>query len=302
MLAQGIARLSADVCLPVKAFLGHAHSLVGHCYYLFVPSVISVEDKIYNCPKFIGLPDLTRAALPEAPPLLDPEVDFNKGMREFYLSVYSLGRLFTSNPFKVRRAAHRAWQVYQEQKTLKPTSVEKGLSIALIGHSYLLHDQTLNYRLVAKLERMGARVLFPDIASEEELHAALYRVVERPYWTYEDEVVGAGAYFLEKDVDGLVALGAMGCGPDSLMIDLLRRRAKGTKPFLSLVIDEHTSESGLITRLEAFVDMLGRHRGPKTFFITLPPDKEWRTMRILGIPNMGHTCTAFKSPANRFLP
>jgi len=62
---------------------------------------------------------------------------------------------------------------------------------------------------------------------------------------------------------GFQALRVLGCGPDSLMIDLLRRRAKGTKPFLSLVIDEHTSESGLITRLEAFVDMIGRHRGPK---------------------------------------
>jgi predicted nucleotide-binding protein (sugar kinase/HSP70/actin superfamily) len=36
----------------------------------------------------------------------------------------------------------------------------------------------------------------------------------------------------------------------------LEARQRGKVPFLSITIDEHTGEAGLITRLEAFVDML----------------------------------------------
>jgi predicted nucleotide-binding protein (sugar kinase/HSP70/actin superfamily) len=46
-----------------------------------------------------------------------------------------------------------------------------------------------------------------------------------------------------------------------MMIDMVRHRARGFKtPFLHLSLDEHTSEGGLVTRLEAFLDMVKRRK------------------------------------------
>ena len=57
---------------------------------------------------------------------------------------------------------------------------------------------------------------------------------------------------------------AFGCGPDSLMLEDIRRKAKNfSKPLLNLTIDEHTGEAGFITRLEAFCDMLYRNKRAK---------------------------------------
>jgi predicted nucleotide-binding protein (sugar kinase/HSP70/actin superfamily) len=94
------------------------------------------------------------------------------------------------------------------------------------------------------------------------LDAGTVKLVKRPYWTYEDEVVGAAGHYLDQDADGVLGVVCFGCGPDSMMLEVVQRAAKGAHktPFSTIVIDEHTGEAGLVTRLEAFVDMLERRK------------------------------------------
>ncbi len=60
MLSEGSARVIADTCLPVKVFLGHVLSLVEKCDWIFIPAIRSVKKNVYNCSKFLGLPDMTK--------------------------------------------------------------------------------------------------------------------------------------------------------------------------------------------------------------------------------------------------
>ena len=96
----------------------------------------------------------------------------------------------------------------------------------------------------------------------EALEAATAKLVGRAYWTYENEVSGAGQYYLVSGVDGVIGLTTFGCGPDSVMIDMVRRQAARLKttPFISLTLEEHTAEAGIVTRLEAFLDMIQRKK------------------------------------------
>lgn len=96
----------------------------------------------------------------------------------------------------------------------------------------------------------------------EQLESATARLVGRAYWTYEEEVVGAGGQYLRSGVDGVIGIMTFGCGPDSLMMDTLRRQAVRlrTTPFMCLTLEEHTAEVGVITRLEAFLDMICRKK------------------------------------------
>ena len=280
VVASGSSRAVAETCLPVKVFIGHALSLVGKCDYVFVPAIRSMEKNIHNCSKFLGLPDMTKAVAPEVS-ILEVDIDVDKGKRQLYLDVYKLGRLFTWNPFKIKRAAVAAWQAHHaylakmlthKQTPLqvlgemlgKPESKKRNDSnpwarVGLVGHPYLLYDEHVNYRLFSRLKDMGVEVLFPERIKKEDNDAAIAKLVEKAYWTYEREIIGAGGYCLDSEVDGVIALAAFGCGPDSLMMDLLQRYAKRLrKPFMLLTLDEHTSETGLLTRLEAFLDMIYR--------------------------------------------
>ena len=85
--------------------------------------------------------------------------------------------------------------------------------------------------------------------------------VDQPFLHCNEMTGAAGHYLKDNKIDGLITLTAFGCGPDSLMIERITRKAKRfNKPLLNLTIDEQTGEAGFITRLEAFVDMLFRKK------------------------------------------
>jgi predicted nucleotide-binding protein (sugar kinase/HSP70/actin superfamily) len=289
-LAAGAATVVAETCLPTKVFCGHVIELSDRVDCIFIPSIRSIEARVYNCSKFLGLPDLVRAVIKQAPLIIDPDVDINQGMRAMAMAVYQVGRHFSWSPFKVKRAAEEAWETHQTYlATMKgglnpPEAIEKltglksahtvsrsamavgrqsGLTIALVGHPYNIYDDYITHNVFGRLEGMGVRVLTPEVLSEEDLRAGITRLVGRPYWTYEGEVVGAAGHYLYDDqADGVVSVFAFGCGPDSTMMEVVARAAKksGRKPYMALTVDEHSGEAGLVTRLEAFVDMLERRR------------------------------------------
>jgi len=287
MVSSGSSRVVADTCLPVKVFCGHVMSLVDRCDYIFIPAIRSVKYKVYNCSKFLGLPDMTKAVIPESPPILDIDIDVSQGKRKLYQAIYQLGRRFTWNPLKVRRAAIAAFRADRDYRGLMhsqgltppqalgrvaSTGGESGLwrrhpiqpqaTIAIIGHPYLLYDEHINHRLIHRLEQAGNRVLTPEMLTREELEMATAKLAGRDYWTYEHEVVGAGQHYLEDRADGVIGVMTFGCGPDSVMMDMVRREAARLRntPFMCLTLDEHTAEAGVITRLEAFTDMIRRRK------------------------------------------
>jgi predicted nucleotide-binding protein (sugar kinase/HSP70/actin superfamily) len=295
VIASGSSRVVADTCLPVKVFLGHVLSLIGRCDYIFIPAIRSLKSKIYNCSKFLGLPDMTRAVITECPAILDVDVDISKGKSNLYKAINKLGRYFTRSASKVERASMDAWQahlkyrqlmsnygltplkamnmtssVYKADDSYNRTETENNsgkpvsnqATIALIGHPYLLYDEYLNHRIIHRLEQAGNRVLTPEMLTVEELESASVRLAGTTYWTFGEEVVGAGEHYLQSAVDGIIGILTFGCGPDSLMMEMVRRRANKLKttPFMSLVLEEHTAETGMITRLEAFLDMINRKK------------------------------------------
>ncbi|MBI2866382.1 MAG: hypothetical protein HYX99_03360 [Chloroflexi bacterium] len=278
IMSSGAARVVADTCLPVKVFCGHVLELADKCDYVFIPAIASLHRRTHNCSKFLGLPDIARAVVPEAR-LLEVDINLPQGKRDLYQSIYSLGRRFTWNMLKVKGAAEAAWQAHLDYQRMmadegltppqvlegEVTPAQKGegwATIAVIGHPYVIYDDFINLRILGRIREMGVRVVTPEMVPQAQLAAGVVRLLGHSYWTYEDEVTGAGGYYLETGVDGIISVTPFGCGPDSLMQDVVRRHARDPyhKPFMSLVIDEHTAEAGLITRLEAFLDMIQRRR------------------------------------------
>ena len=299
ILDYGLRCLTDEICLPVKAFCGQAASLKGKCDFILIPSIYSLEKNVYNCPKFIGLPDLIRSAIPESLPILDPDVDLDKGKSSFYLSLYNLGQRFSANPLRIKRAIDKAIQAQAEFE--KPKESRNGcgdrITIAVVSHPYLIHDEYMNHRLLTHLDEMGAKVLFPEMIENKKLRECLYHITDRPYWTCEDEIIGAGACFIEnQDVDGIISLNAFGCGPDSVMIDMVHNYARKLgKPFLQVVLDEHTSDTGMLTRLEAFLDTIRPRKGKvsRQAHRGNPSRTEGR-IRTLGVPFIGGRLGIFK--------
>ena len=326
MLALGCSRSVGDLCLPVKVFFGHVFSLANDCDYVFVPAIHSPRQGVNSCPKFIGLPDLVRAIVPECPPLLDPDVDLNDGNRGLGEVAYEIGTLFTPARSKVEAAVRKALEASRAFRALMlahrlspPQAIEKmfpgfgeeveagdptsDITVALIGHRYLLHDHHISHRLEQRLRKLGVNTVIAETVDEDRLRASMLELVDQPYWAYEEEIIGAGAHYLRSDVDGIIAVAAFGCGPDSMMLELVQRGAgRVGKRFLKLVFDEHTAEGGLVTRLEAFVDMVRRARHQpaqpaRHARLRAECSDEREGIGALGIPNMGNIAPALRTSA-----
>lgn len=137
---------------------------------------------------------------------------------------------------------------------------KKDLDIAVVGHEYLLFDKFLNHDICGKLERLGARVQTSAALPEEIIEREIQQYKDIS-WVYERDLIGAASYFLSSGtVDGVIFLICFACGPDSITMEIINREINPKKrpPVMTLVIDEHTGDAGILTRLEAFIDMARR--------------------------------------------
>ena len=73
--------------------------------------------------------------------------------------------------------------------------------------------------------------------------------------TYK-ELIRAINYYKEY-VDGIIIISAFPCGPDSIVNDLIIRNTKDI-PIINLIIDEVSSNTGILTRLESFMDIINK--------------------------------------------
>jgi len=279
ILTSGVSKAENESCLAVKVFYGHVLALKEEVDALFVPRLVSVKKKTHTCPKMLGLPDMARAAAGEGITIISPTIDFQSGLWHNYRAVYSLGRIFTSNPLRIIGAGITAWRehrLYLERLTLgldHKSALEgeagsllcegRELRIGVIGHHYNVYDTFTTMSLLERLGSMGVDVVTADMVPEKLRDEELKRLPKDIYWSYEQEVAGAIlACSRHRLVDGIIFMISFPCGPDSIIRVLCEQenRAMGSVPMLTLIMDEHTGEGGFLTRIEAFVDMLRRKK------------------------------------------
>lgn len=328
------AKVVADVtCLPIKVYAGHVAWLRDHGVdAVFTPAIRSVEKDALHCAKFQGLPDIVKSTVPDCPPLLDIEIDVHRRHISPADAFRKLGRTFTWNPLKAERAWARACaaddafrkllvaerltypealaRLYPSEWPEAPApGAEPTLTIGLAGHPYCLHDDYLNHNLVGRLRALGVRVLTSEMIPPQVAREGVAQTTGRVRWFYENWMSGAAGYFLHApEVDGVIAVLAFACGPDSAMVETLTRRAHALgRSFMGLVLDEHGSAAGLITRLEAFVDMLSRQKQTQAeASASAPPAQPARELAapavlsethkpVIGFPVMGTVTYALKS-------
>ncbi|MEW6276112.1 MAG: acyl-CoA dehydratase activase-related protein [Bacillota bacterium] len=143
------------------------------------------------------------------------------------------------------------------EQALKPP--EKKPVVAVIGHPYNLYDPYISMNVLKKLQQAGARVITADQVPEETVRREAGALPKHLFWTLNQRMIGAAFYFLRAGHPrGLLQVTSFGCGPDSMTGELIAGRVLGSGglPFLNLVLDEHSGEAGMLTRLEAFLDMV----------------------------------------------
>ncbi len=282
---RGLKKFVGDTCLPMKLVFGHVITLADKVDYLFIPRMVSIEKDAYLCPHFAGLPDVLRALMPDLPPILDTHFNVRKkGVT--MKSIYEAGKRFNKNPARVYYAYQKAQKAYQKflerirdgitpQEAIQafdgkevslPKEKKERLNIALVGNPYTVYDPFSSLNIIQKLRKLGAKIYTSEMIPDEIIEERVRSLSKRIYWTFGKETVGAAFHYLDsKEIDGLIYIISFECGPDSLLKEIVDDKARKSKKvaYMTLVIDEHTGETGINTRLDAFTEMIKRRRNKK---------------------------------------
>lgn len=260
----GIECTVSEACLPMKLIHGQVASLAQDGHPILVPRLVNVSDKTVFCPKFLGLPDMLRAAIGDAVRIVSPRIDLRKGVLAAGAQFFSSAKALGLDAIQSARAAVRSIVSFDrslESSTKSFSNVTtRHPSVAVLGYPYLVDDEYANLGLLGRLTSLDCLVI-----RTQDVSRSLTRPLDRVFgkqllWHYSDRVVKVG-YYLSRNhiVDGVIHLTAFGCGPDAVADKLLELEcARNGTPYLTLAIDECTGEAGLQTRVEAFVDMLRR--------------------------------------------
>jgi predicted nucleotide-binding protein (sugar kinase/HSP70/actin superfamily) len=149
------------------------------------------------------------------------------------------------------------------------------LRIGIVGEIYTVVEPSVNLRLEERLGYLGVEVVrtislprwIEDHIFKNALGLYTRRTLKRSAAGYLSGFIGGhGLESIARsvdlatgDVDGIIHIFPLSCMPEVIAQGILPQISQDKKvPIMSLVVDEHTGETGFQTRLEAFVDLLQR--------------------------------------------
>jgi predicted nucleotide-binding protein (sugar kinase/HSP70/actin superfamily) len=125
--------------------------------------------------------------------------------------------------------------------------------VVVTGRPYNLYDKRLNLRLGMNLSKLGIQALPMDFLDTGAVDLSDFSSM---YWGLGAQILKVARFIkAHKNYFG-IHLTNFSCGPDSFL-EHFYRHIMGEKPYLILELDEHTAEAGIMTRLEAFKNVVG---------------------------------------------
>lgn len=151
------------------------------------------------------------------------------------------------------------------------------LKIGIIGEIYTVIEPFVNLHIEDKLGSLGVETersmtvsgwlktnLFAKalrLNAEKEIEKAAEPYLSLPIGGHAVQCLGNAVMYSRRNFDGVIQLLPFSCMPEIVVKSILPQLSTNENlPCMTLIVDELTGESGYMTRLEAFVDMLERKR------------------------------------------
>ncbi len=301
ILNRGVKNSISEICVPMKVYIGQVLDLLDKDVdYIYLPRFVSIAEGITFCPKFLGLPDMIKNSIKgiEGHILthqIRADSDDISNYKNYIVLQEKLG-LGKKELKKSLRLAHQEWLEYRKLHK-KGIAIDQALveqdccssndddddfnfgnniynphegevnkvTIALLGYVYNVYDKYINMDLIERLRQLNINIVTFEMLEEKTIDKELAVFDKKMFWQFTNKLMGAGYHFIKSpDIDGIIHITAFGCGPDSILGPFLDIDAeKAGKPFMTIRIDEQTGESHLLTRIEAFTDLIKLKKGSK---------------------------------------
>ncbi len=187
----------------------------------------------------------------------DPSGTYPKIYRKFIADLYDAQSLTD-----IREAYRNASHAFADVTLRKP---EDPIRIGIIGDYYTVMDPFSNLEIEQKLADLGVEVhrlmnLTNDLlrnSNNQNKQAVIRRFSEYSMGASSTSDIWQAQVYAERHFDGVIQVKSACCMPETDIMPVLANLSRDYRmPVLHLTYDSQTSDVGLMTRLEAFYDMV----------------------------------------------
>lgn len=263
LLDDGIKLSQDESCMAMKIYMGHINYLIDKCDYILVPRLKCIKKHEKLCTNFSALYDLVNNVFDKKLIHYNLDVDHKED------ELYALTTMGLTMGFKYKDIIKAYHTAKEKEKLLKEREISKQkniiatsnkIKVLLAAHPYNLYDEYIGKPIINLLENNNIEVIYSDKYDGKYLEKEVKEISPNNYWTYNKEIIASIVHYKE-DVDGIILLTSFPCGPDSLSNEMILRSVN--IPITNLIIDEANSDTGVLTRIESFIDILTERRKTK---------------------------------------
>jgi predicted CoA-substrate-specific enzyme activase len=313
IIRQGVENIVEEPCLPIKLAHGHMLNLLEKKPdFIFLPVQCTMEKfsddfrKSWNCPLTQSLPyillsstrirEALNAPAGNQPKVLQPVIHPDRGRvwLKKILKKTARDAGITSNVMADKAIlagfealdAFNEWQQKRGQEVLSQLKPDEK-AIVIIGRAYNTYDEAMTLNIPEKLRDMNILAIPLDFLPLQSMAREVGKAHPNMYWKSGQKILSAGRMIArDPRLFGLYVTN-FACGPDSYLTKFFSKETEG-KPFLTIEIDEHSADAGIITRCEAFIDTIrnARTRGTSKYIPLVSISSNHTNSRRVYVPYM----------------
>jgi predicted CoA-substrate-specific enzyme activase len=281
IIRQGVENIVEEPCLPIKLAHGHMLNLLEkEPDFIFLPVQCTMEKlsedfaKAWNCPLTQSLPyillssarinDKINSPDGKKPVILRPVMHADRGrawQKKVLTKVAKNAGIFSGR--LINQAIEAGFQAFDAFNNWQQKRGEEILSqlkpdekaIVIVGRAYNTYDPEMTLNLPEKLRDLNILAIPLDFLPLKSITGEVSASSPNMYWKSGQKILCAGRMIAQDPrLFGLYVTN-FACGPDSYLLKFFSKETEG-KPFLTIEIDEHSADAGIITRCEAFIDTI----------------------------------------------
>jgi predicted CoA-substrate-specific enzyme activase len=264
---KGVEKAVEGVCYPVKVSYGHIELLAGKTKYLFIPSLIKMptpkpSETGFYCPMVQSNSHMARMAFDlDRASILNPIINLKHDPATLALEIYrQMGASLSLSKKLIKESLDHAIErqrqfvadIHQQGRKIirKLDSAEPIMLVT--GRPYNLYDDRLNLRLGQNLAKLGIAALPMDF-----INAGSVDLTEFPamFWGLGAQILKTAKIVAANSNYFGLHLTNFGCGADSF-VEHFYKSIMGDKAYLILELDEHSAAAGVMTRIEAYKNVI----------------------------------------------
>ena len=274
---KGKCLAGAEFCSPINSIFGHVVYLSEKVDYIFLPVLLQAgeyakDDKGHYCYytqfssslvytlKINGIPDKC----------LSPLLSFQKGKYHVAQKLFQTLKPLIKNGISyltVLNAFNEALSYYSQQKLKvgdlfrKHFQPDKEISVVLLGRPYIVLSKTLNKGIPEIINSLGIKAFYQDMVSSDDIDRDdISTLLKKVPWYFVARILEVAKIVAHTKNLYPVLITAFKCAPDSFIIEYFKKIFNSCqKPYLILQIDEHDSNIGYETRIEAAIRSFKNH-------------------------------------------